>query len=472
MRDFLAGILTLQVRIRIVCVPISSSVLTSILSEPKSNKRPLDEYPAASSTSIDAGMSPEATRPQKRKKVDKNSENNETSDKPQDAETKWSDFTTRYRRYEHQQYFFLAGFSRGRYVKFPKIKDGDIENTLFCEIKANNGLFYFSSDEDKMMSPNELLYVLGKDCLGIHINEESMHSKLKQLAIKLCNDESVAAMFGLGLKSLSEKPKSAAEFVESYIESKQHLEKDFYQLVVGFDWFGDEFGHPFCLFSHSSFVKLVLDCTAKNSKFGIRVHAGEGLIRPSSSDSFDSPASIAFSLHMYVLMQSMRQYIANFEKWRSSAEIHPNIRIGHGVAFLYGLEQSASERSPLARDVAEFRIFLTEKKIVCELNPTSNHMLLPDTFSKEEGGNFRTLQAFLRSGLPVVLCTDDDGIWALNKCVAHHQHISVSHEYCAAIQNDGVNRDIVKQMLRTGHEARFRLPRNKNRAEFSEHQFD
>jgi len=114
----------------------------------------------------------------------------------------------------------------------------------------------------------------------------------------------------------------------------------------------------------------------------------------------------------------------------------------------------------LDAQLREFREQLREWDVVSELNPTSNHMLLADSFTdghgavpaaaplgaaRVEGGfntsgrrNTRTLPIFWPAGQeeacpPVVLCTDDDGIWAIRKCREHYHHISVAHEYCQAI---------------------------------------
>jgi len=74
-----------------------------------------------------------------------------------------------------------------------------------------------------------------------------------------------------------------------------------------------------------------------------------------------------------------------------------------------------------------------KSKIIFELNPTSNHMLLSDSFNGTNITNDRTLTAFFKLNVPVTLCTDDDGIWPIGKCTEHNSHISVAHEYCMAI---------------------------------------
>lgn len=78
--------------------------------------------------------------------------------------------------------------------------------------------------------------------------------------------------------------------------------------VVGLDWVGDELGHPFCPFSHAEFVKVVLQYMKHNSKFGVRFHAGEGPICPSTFDGPTSKVRLAFYLHMYIIIEGIRLY--------------------------------------------------------------------------------------------------------------------------------------------------------------------
>lgn len=103
-----------------------------------------------------------------------------------------------------------------------------------------------------------------------------------------------------------------------------------------------------------------------------------------------------------------------------------------------------------------FRAFLREHNIVCELNPTSNHMLLGDSFVEASARNRRTLCAFLDAGRPVVLCTDDDGIWAIPECSEHRRHASVAHEFCQAIMRDDITtEDELELLLRDASRTAF-----------------
>jgi hypothetical protein len=99
-----------------------------------------------------------------------------------------------------------------------------------------------------------------------------------------------------------------------------------------------------------------------------------------------------------------------------------------------GCETKTADESVLHRELKIFREFLANNEIPCELNPTSNHMLIPGTFVRNQTvTNDRSLEGFFKHQVPVVLCTDDDGIWAIQKCERHHHHISVAHEFCEAI---------------------------------------
>ena len=72
------------------------------------------------------------------------------------------------------------------------------------------------------------------------------------------------------------------------------------------------------------------------------------------------------------------------------------------------------------------------------------------------GRNVRTLRRFLDLDLPVVLCTDDDGVWPIPACDVHRRHRSVAYEYCHAIlHGEIVNVGELKRMLDCTKKSRF-----------------
>jgi adenosine deaminase len=230
--------------------------------------------------------------------------------------------------------------------------------------------------------------------------------------------------------------------------------------VAGIDWVGDEFGFPFCAFTDNDILAKIAECrNTLNPNFGIRIHAGEGLIRFSSvAHDKNSAVGKLFRFHLFVLMVSIRKIYFYFNGINESSDGHElekcNIRIGHGVAFLY--KDETEPDSFFNVKLNEFRKFLRDHHIPCELNPTSNHMLIPATFGGRTVTNDRTLTAFLEEGLPVVLCTDDDGIWAIHKCSCHYHHISVAHEFCDAIQRGEIHsEECVEKLISDGRRYAF-----------------
>jgi hypothetical protein len=54
----------------------------------------------------------------------------------------------------------------------------------------------------------------------------------------------------------------------------------------------------------------------------------------------------------------------------------------------------------------------------------------------------------LANNFPLVLETDDDGIWAIHKCQRHYHHISVAAEYCQAIEcGDILEKEELQKMI-------------------------
>ena len=212
--------------------------------------------------------------------------------------------------------------------------------------------------------------------------------------------------------------------------------------VVGFDWVGDEYGFPYCALKHSgilNFVKQMRNLKTE-SRFGIRIHAGESLPLPNRDTSAeDSAVCQAFETHISILNSSMTTIYEGING------LH--FRIGHGVAFLQGNSDAARES----------RAFLKEKKIVCELNMTSNQFLLHSgTYNNDHNDLNLAIREFRNEEIPVVICTDDDGIWPIRKCKLHYQHISVSGEFCKAIGNDCFeNSEQVEDLIKAAKSAAF-----------------
>ena len=168
--------------------------------------------------------------------------------------------------------------------------------------------------------------------------------------------------------------------------------------VVGLDWFGDELGAPYCAFAHSTFIgddgivntmrDIKVNGRNARSRFGIRVHGGEGLpVLPLYEEN--SKVHQIFNNHISIVLESV-EYIWNRIGNRHQADesskerIWEGLRIGHGVAFL------ENHRSLPAAE--QMRLFLSSYQIVCELNMTSNAYLLKQHLAhSSKGGVARNL---------------------------------------------------------------------------------
>lgn len=416
----------------------------------------------------------------------------------EDPKPPWRRFVDYKEHSDSQRFVFLAAFTRDKPV-----------GTVYCTIQPNGS---WGKQEPPPPSHRDAYGTLGdiafdtngisaflqvsldraeRDSLPVaNVAEENdplvMHDKtcvrLKALAQVLCRDENVARVYPYLVEPTLDKK---GELCPPAIDRLREKLSDataaplYVAAVVGLDWVGDELGHPFCVFSHDKFVSLVADWMEHhNPRFGVRFHAGEGPIRPSTRNPLNSKLRLAFYLHMYILCEGIKLYHrkmvywlntkpkerlrTNIDEWYDNigscaAQLRkPNIRIGHGVAFLFGCGDDR-EANQFNRDMEDFRVFLRKNKIVCELNPTSNHMLLPSTFhTNNSNANKPTLRCFLEEGLPVVLATDDDGIWAIHKCKRHYHHVSVAAEYCQAIERSDILRKVeLTEMLWWGRQSAF-----------------
>ncbi|CAF0952646.1 unnamed protein product [Adineta steineri] len=195
----------------------------------------------------------------------------------------------------------------------------------------------------------------------------------------------------------------------------------FFDWVVGLDLFGDELGYPYCPFVANEFLQFVYRAREFNPNFGVRIHCAENV-------PFVSPELSGYRLyaaHMYIVYRCL-----DFLK----KKLKSNIRVGHGIAFdkLLSIKNYKFRKSSVL--VAEIQknaesVFST---IPFEINITSNYYLLGDAIRNVE--NTKPLSALYKIKVPVVLSTDDDGIWPIDKCALGHQsHHSLAAEYCRAI---------------------------------------
>ncbi|CAF1216108.1 unnamed protein product, partial [Didymodactylos carnosus] len=273
-----------------------------------------------------------------------------------------------------------------------------------------------------------------------------------QLCIHLMTKEMKREYEGGGIEGIFQI------FVDQLNKMKQVAERHeetFYHWVVGLDLFGDESGYPYCPFVAHEFLAYIIHCRSINYYFGIRIHGGENV----SVVNANLPGYRLFVAHMYIFFQSL-QYLQK--------KLGCGIRIGHGIAFELILGDNGSitrerkssvllsEMQKLGKDVL--------KQITFEVNLTSNIYLLGTSVRQPlVQQKSHNLEILFNANIPVILATDDDGIWPINACpFGHNKHSSLPAEYCQAIDNKLIaSTDQLKKMFSDTKSSAFWQPNHK-----------
>ncbi|CAF2963253.1 unnamed protein product [Rotaria sp. Silwood2] len=243
-------------------------------------------------------------------------------------------------------------------------------------------------------------------------------------------------------RNTSEQPTTTTDkegIFSDFLEKLKKLENNaigmpaFYDWVVGLDLFGDELGYPYCPFVARPFINYIqkrrIEAKQTESKniFGIRIHCGENVIFADDS----TQAYRLFVAHMYIAFRCLR-FLQH--------ELKYGIRIGHGIAFdrILGNSMSKSgyrKSSVLLAELREHAYHLM-KTIAFEVNITSNEYLLGQTLRQGDDRQPLRLDG-LFGRTPIILATDDDGVWPIDQCpFTHPGHQSLTAEYCRAISSD------------------------------------
>ncbi|CAF1508890.1 unnamed protein product, partial [Rotaria sordida] len=239
-------------------------------------------------------------------------------------------------------------------------------------------------------------------------------------------------------EELKEKPESNIGKLEKLKEEANKIPW-FYDWVVGIDLFADELGYPYCPFVTYPFITYIKDIRnaeengqeiktrKKYPHFGVRVHCGENV---QYADN-DTPAYRSFIAHMYIVFCCLR-YLRY--------KLDYGIRIGHGIGFerILGESMSSSKhrKSSVLRAEMRHQARKLFENIAFEVNITSNEYLLGDSLRQGNIAQTHCLNALLNLKAPIILSTDDDGIWPIDKCsFVHPGHHSLTAEYCRAISS-------------------------------------
>ncbi|CAF2268490.1 unnamed protein product [Rotaria magnacalcarata] len=304
-------------------------------------------------------------------------------------------------------YRFLAGFNR-QCINLTDVDKNDAANSN----PANNNLANNDLDDNeiKQYKQEEAIQLLAK------APQEAIHRMLSEI-----------------VKSKKRESSTRFESLEKELKKLDDIEKkyaNFYHWVVGLDLCGDELGYPYCPFVSTKFIEhvnKVRNANDGNPNYGLRIHGGENVAAVNST----LPGYHLFVSHMYIVVLSI-QYLQQ--------ELKHGIRIGHGVAFDIILNYNEEKKNQSQRKssvlMAEMKRILKKilKTIPLEVNITSNYYLLGQSVRRGNGKETHSLKTFFDFGIPIVLSTDNDGIWPIDQCILKHVgHHSVAAEFCRAI---------------------------------------
>eukprot|EP01128_Nolandella_sp_AFSM9_P005187 TRINITY_DN247_c0_g1_i3.p1 TRINITY_DN247_c0_g1~~TRINITY_DN247_c0_g1_i3.p1 ORF type:complete len:770 (-),score=103.02 TRINITY_DN247_c0_g1_i3:141-2450(-) len=193
------------------------------------------------------------------------------------------------------------------------------------------------------------------------------------------------------------------------------------RVLVGLDYVGDEKGHPYCPFGLDQFTEFVMYCRLKfNGKFGLRYHCGEFTFDVGSLNHFN---------HMFV---SSKIILAIMNGIQGPTPL----RVGHGVAFLAYKDVFSFPSDVLSDSLSLVIRCLQEMKrrgVPIEVNLRSNAVLLPLM------DNATSVDVFLNTlHLPIILCTDDDGIWCVSEKYSGKTFHSVAAEFASAFKQGAI----------------------------------
>lgn len=349
----------------------------------------------------------------------------------------WREHTHIYKRKSDKQEFSLLiafprdKFPRDKVLKVPFQLNSDIpqqRKATFEDIEFRARVGGETFDELLAQFARSVIKKFPDDIL----------EKLAEYADLLCSDKCIEMMYNI--KNIEDRIHAAEQSFREVPIAGNLGKKTYKSKVVGLDWVGDENGLPYCALIHTRILTLIKNKNTKLKKFGLRLHAAEGVLQNSTTDE-NGIMFYAFAFHMFVLISQVKKVNET-----GGTDKLP-FRIGHGVAFLYGL--SSPKQNKLDLDLHEFRKFLKDNNIVCEVNPSSNHMLLP-------GCSKNLISDFISSEIPFTLCTDDDGIFGIHKCSRHRRHQGLAHEYCNAITDGGfMTTEQIDQVIKAGRESAF-----------------
>jgi adenosine deaminase len=141
----------------------------------------------------------------------------------------------------------------------------------------------------------------------------------------------------------------------------------------------------------------------------------------------DANPSVGVALHAGELTLGLVPRAALADHVGEAVDIAHAKRIGHGVDIVYEKDRD--------RTLAEMR----RRRVLVEINLTSNDVILGVS------GKRHPILLYLRSGIPIALSTDDEGV----------SRIDFTHEFQRAVETYGFSYGTLKSFIRNSVEYSF-----------------
>jgi hypothetical protein len=231
-------------------------------------------------------------------------------------------------------------------------------------------------------------------------------------------------------------------FPEECTGEKGKTARKLAEVVVGLDYLADERNHPFCPFGLHRFMEFVKNCRrVHNGRFGVRYHCGEFALDPSKEEHF---------VHMQISARIIHRILTKIDERGP-----PPLRIGHGIAFLRFQDCLHKAAMSLSLPEKDIRLALEEmdrRGTPIEVNLRSNELLVAGL--RENHDAVRVFSQTMH--LPVVLSTDNDGIWNVHTKLGGIDFFSVAGEFALAIEQNVIpDLERARNFVKDSRQARF-----------------
>eukprot|EP01122_Echinamoeba_exundans_P014927 TRINITY_DN6888_c0_g1_i2.p1 TRINITY_DN6888_c0_g1~~TRINITY_DN6888_c0_g1_i2.p1 ORF type:complete len:1170 (-),score=155.10 TRINITY_DN6888_c0_g1_i2:604-4113(-) len=204
--------------------------------------------------------------------------------------------------------------------------------------------------------------------------------------------------------------------------------------VVGLDLFGDELYCPFIPFAEDKFVNYA-KLRNQQRRFGFRIHCGEVTVAQS-----DSQYKKIYDFHVKTAVEALSTLV----------DAGIPLRVGHGLALTHAIKNEGDARFAKIKDLYW--------KIPIEICYTSNFQLVanPGSVNPHPTSKDHSFMV-LKDKFPIIICTDNEGIFCPSSCRLINGPIltSLAYEMLQICKTGALRIQDMKDLADTARKASF-----------------